>query len=163
VARLILADWLEEHGQGDLGECLRVSWLHADHRPQRSFWALVNNPRRPAGRWLAELRRRVPFAELYRGLVRVCATPAQLLDLRIEDSLPTEYRPWLETLYLRRFHSTGDLIELARAGWLEPFTALNLDQSGLPDAAYAALALVGSGRQPHPFGHLRSLSLRFGH
>src|SRR5262249_49988475 len=80
-----------------------------------------------------------------------------------EDALPAEYRPWLETLRLRSFAGAGQMLSLARAGWLRPFTALDLDQTGLPDAVYQTLLRDPEGGEQGHLHHVRRLSCQHGH
>jgi len=167
LPRQVLADWLDEHGRGDLAECVRLSWqaeqLHEYDPRRRLFGALTNDPARPAGRWLAGLRRLVPRVEFHNGLLRVRATPAELLSRRREDALLAAYRPWLETLRLRGFRSGAELLQLARAWWLRPFTVLDLDQTGLLDDSCIALLRGTSPGDRSPLHRVRVLSLRHGH
>ena len=166
LPRQVLADWLAEHDYTDLAECVRLSWqaaqLHEYDGRRQLIRALVNDPRRTTGRWLAPLRRHLSV-DFHGGLLRVLATPAKLLQLRPDDVLTGEYLPWLETLRLRSFGSGSELLRLSRAGWLRPFTALDLDQSGLLDQSFVTLLRDTPVHVPGHFAHLRQLSLRHGH
>src|SRR5262245_60135700 len=87
--RQVLADWLEEHGEADRADCVRLSlrlaavaehlfWRWDD--PRRAGWrAALDDPRREAGRWLAPLRAIFPRTDFHAGLLRVRTTAEELL------------------------------------------------------------------------------------
>jgi uncharacterized protein (TIGR02996 family) len=157
--RLVLADWLEEHGEGDRADCVRLSCrlarMHRSDAPRHRYdcraqalWTTLNDPRGETAAWLRRLRAMLPDVELYNGLLRV-GQPTQLL----ERIVPAALVPWLETLRLRHIKQLygGDLLKLARQGWLAPFTALDFRQTS--ETGHTLLALLLDSRGP-PRGHL---------
>jgi uncharacterized protein (TIGR02996 family) len=156
--RLVLADWLEEHGEADRAACVRLSRRLAQrqrvdasrHRfdcRAQADWAELNDPRRETAGWLRKLRDMLPGVEMHNGLLRVGTTSAMLLD-RI---VPVALLPWFETLRLRRVGVDTPLLDLARQGWLAPFTALDLHMTALPGYI---LTQVLTDSQAGPKGHL---------
>lgn len=159
--RGVLADWLEEHGAADLAECVRLSLaaegLLADDPCEPGYAALLSDARRPAGRWLAPLRKLFPHTTFHRGLLRVAATNVELLRHRPDD-VPAEHRPWLETLAITRRVGDTPLAALADAGWLGAFTVIErLPRNQRPFSLTELLG--GHGRS---LGHVASLHLEWG-
>jgi uncharacterized protein (TIGR02996 family) len=100
--RLVLADWLEEHGQPDRAEFVRLQLATHDlwgDEPEGVVQLvrckqLMNAN---AERWLGPARGWYAGADLELGLVRITATARQLLEHPPTD-LPADVAPWLEEL-----------------------------------------------------------------
>jgi uncharacterized protein (TIGR02996 family) len=158
--RFVLADWLEEHRSADLAECVRLSCqatdLLGDDPRAQGLAALVNDPRRPAGRWLAPLRELFPHTTFHRGLLRVAAIDVALLRRRPDD-VPADLRPWLESLHAALTPAPNGLAALADAGWLAAFTTIERPLGLAPADVHALLT-----RADQPLAHVASLDLGWG-
>src|SRR5262245_60159190 len=76
--RLVLADWLEEHGQAALAGAVRLSLRHAElgrGDPRRpGIEADLDDPAGEVGRWLRPLRALFPTTCFRGGLLQVSTT-----------------------------------------------------------------------------------------
>jgi uncharacterized protein (TIGR02996 family) len=125
--RLVLADWLEEHGDADRAEYLRLSFA-----PER-FWyggegtALAIRYeqllRANAERWLGPARQWYFGASLSRGFVTIHASARQLLD-HPPAELPADVLPWLENLYLRSDSEPAERDDVLSSSLLGLFSQL---------------------------------------
>jgi uncharacterized protein (TIGR02996 family) len=160
LPRQVLADWLDDHGQPDHAECVRLSCLcerlPKDDLRRTALRAALDDPRRPLGRWLAPLRALFPHVTLRGGLLRVKARPEELLAHRPQD-VPADILPWLETLRLHGAYGFGRLVELAEAGWLERFTALAVPREDFAAADVPNVVEVSR----ISLAHLRHLDVRY--
>src|SRR5687768_11318383 len=102
--RLVLADWLEEHGDPDRAELIRLqlalakNWGDEPDAPEqevRVAWLT----RRNAERWFGPARRFYHAVRLERGFLYVWATARELLD-HPPTELPEDVFAWLEELYV---------------------------------------------------------------
>jgi uncharacterized protein (TIGR02996 family) len=127
--RLVLSDWLEEHGQTDRAEFVRLQLrLAAQEVPAgdeaTSLARAHELYRRHANEWLGGLRDWAVHCTFRRGLIEVrCYVEA--LRARPPAVVAPEVVPWLETLVLHsgRQRNVGELIENDA---LTHFTALDL-------------------------------------
>src|SRR5262249_2665755 len=136
--RLILADWLEEHGETE-AERARGTFLRAQCQEDVTVAEDLLTRHRTAG--VGELDR-VPLAgvSFERGLVHVMGLLAQLLD----DQLATEPTwKWVEALEV--VGQEGRLSPLWRQPWLDEVSTLRLNAR--PEWGHVQLArLLGSRR-----------------
>jgi uncharacterized protein (TIGR02996 family) len=163
--RQILADWLEENGEPDRAECVRLSCRLARRQRQdlsrhrfdcrsQADWAELNDPRRPTAGWLRQARALLPGVALHNGLLRLRTTTQAQLQERI---LPAALLPWVETLRLRNL---AGLLTLARQGWLAPFTTLDLSLTVISgDCLLELLTDAEAGPKGH-LAHVTRLDLR---
>jgi uncharacterized protein (TIGR02996 family) len=104
--RLILADWLEEHGDADRAELVRLqmalddAWGDEPDRPAMEV-RCAELVRTNAERWLGPARQWYGRADFRRGFLCLNAT-AEELRLHPPAELPDEVVPWLEELYVRQ-------------------------------------------------------------
>jgi uncharacterized protein (TIGR02996 family) len=147
VRRLILADWLEEHGDPDRAELVRLQLALSDlwgDEPE----AIEREVRRDrllranAERWLGPARQWYCHADLERGFVRLQATPRQLLDHPPSD-LPADVAPWLEELYLvRETDGREDLLVSSLLGHFSRLELVGETNSARPLLGESALRLL---------------------
>jgi uncharacterized protein (TIGR02996 family) len=159
--RHILADWLEEHGEADRAEFIRLQlrlsqddWalgpqLFAGPDPDEAevvarAWELW----RHRAAWLGPLAGAGLNVRCRRGLLAVRVRQGQARRL---GQVCDRATPWLETLCLDPA-SVADLREVLEAGWLAPFTRLELLRGPSHDGLQAELAAAG-----RPVAHLRAL------
>jgi uncharacterized protein (TIGR02996 family) len=139
--RLVLADWLEEHGDADRAEFIRLQVAMAHHygdEPEQPEMEVRANELESqfSEQWLGPLRQLYVNAHFDRGLIEVRATPRQLLDHSPFD-LPDEVLPWIEGLYLHEGkEGRADLLASSAMG------------------AFARLDLVGPMFRPSPGGRI---------
>jgi uncharacterized protein (TIGR02996 family) len=154
--RLVLADWLEEHGDGARAEFIRLQVRQASDRGAERdcdgpavFARQAELRRTHAAGWLGPLAQ-VPGVSFERGLVRIRATALQLLGFRFAD-LPPECLAWVETL---RLHDGREGLDELFGGPILPlFSRLDLHATAVSERGVREL--VGS-----PLGtRLRWLSL----
>src|SRR5262245_12981498 len=101
LPRMVLADWLEDHGEGERAELVRLSVrLDAEEIDQgdeaTSLARLHELYSRNAERWLGGLARRAGEHCFRRGLLEVWCK-ANALGSLLAD-VPPHALPWLETL-----------------------------------------------------------------
>src|SRR5579884_1433621 len=154
--RLVYADWLEEHGDPDRAELIRVqcrlaamSLWHPERRglAVREYDLLA----RHSARWSAPLRGAVPRWWFRRGFVEhVRATPAQLL--RHAGMLWDQF-PLREVLLDNP--ETAGVRKLAASPWLARVETLDLTHSRMGDEGLRTLLA-----SPHARG-LRGLMLQW--
>jgi uncharacterized protein (TIGR02996 family) len=144
LPRQILADWLEEHGDPERAELIRLQLATVDvwgydpdavEKEIRIRWLL----RRNAERWFGPPARFYSKVGLKHGLIFVSATPRQLLDHPPND-LPDDVRPWLEELTLEA--DPDELQEVLSAPALGCFSGLDL----------SGWLRGGLGKDPDPLG-----------
>src|SRR4051794_10588190 len=126
--RLVLADWLEEHGESDRAEFVRLSVRLAaqevavgDEAP--SLARLHELSARHATRWLGalpDLGERLAFR---RGLLELRCVVGALP--RFADFSPAHALPWLETLVPHVYYQEH-VGEVLQADVLRHFTALDV-------------------------------------
>src|SRR5262249_55290433 len=128
--RQILADWLEEHGEGERAEFVRLQlrlspddWVEVPWRfagPDPDEWGVGGRGggvgRRRGAEGLGWLPESGLDGRFRRGLVAVGARRGQAS--RLAGALGGG--PWLETLCLDPADS-ADLREVIASGWLSPF------------------------------------------
>jgi uncharacterized protein (TIGR02996 family) len=165
--RLVLADWLEEHGEADRAEFVRLQLRLAPDDPvaaPRPFacpdpdeaevegraWELWRQHRTE---WLGPLAETGLDVRFRRGLVSVRVQRGQVERLAGVCERPT---PWLETLCLDPATSPA-LREVLANDWLAPFTRLELLR-GLSDPGMPA-ELIAAGKA---VAHLRALVVAYG-
>lgn len=152
--RLVYSDWLEENGQAERAEFIRIQCAiaaAADDDPKRPALSQRENRlwRKFGPNWRAQLPHDLRIYPFHRGFVtprELEMTPAQLLSL--SDSYLDAAPQWSLRMRLR----DGDpLTSLARSKRLERITRLSLHVDG---AAFGPLGdLLGASR----WKHLRSL------
>src|SRR5262245_14850623 len=126
VPRLILADWLEEQGETDRAEFVRLSVrLSGGEVPLRDEAVTLAGRHglysRDANCWLGECQWRVMGVTLQRGLLRLDCSLSVLRGLA--SSAPPDVAPWLETFALPRDQEVSDLLDVPT---LRHFTGLDL-------------------------------------
>ena len=156
--RLILADWLEEHGDSR-GEFIRLQCRGPPSQERRAAPSLPAQAGRPAAREAprvlagtavaAEAHTRCNSAEVWFTRLHKAVVPRRL-PVRAQDWI--EAWGWVEEVNLTDIHKSPDVFEKPIA---RQITALNLSHNDLADAGVEALA-----RSPHLEG-LLSLSLYF--
>jgi uncharacterized protein (TIGR02996 family) len=139
--RLVLADWLADHGEPDRAELIRLSLRHAQLTPYDpepgSF-----DPRRGAvearlgellrandSRWLGEIRARFRCCRFVRGLVEVSTWPDYLDPEPPPGGWDREPWLWLKGLRLKGSPNRIDVAHPLRHGrhpCLAPFTRLDV-------------------------------------
>jgi uncharacterized protein (TIGR02996 family) len=159
--RQILADWLEEQGEADRAEFVRLQlrlpqdeWLigprqFAGPDPDESevvgrAWELW---RRHRAEWLGPLAESGLDVRCRRGLLIVRVGQGQVHRL----TGVAGRNPWLETLCLDPAEP-ADLREVLANGWLAPFSRLELLRGHNTDGLAGALATAGDA-----VAHLRAL------
>ncbi len=160
--RHVLADWLEEHGEADRAELVRLQLRlpldegalgparFAGPDPDEAevvgrAWELW---RRHRAAWLGPLAEAGLNVRCRRGLLAVRVGMGQAQQLAGVCGRAT---PWLETLCLGPTRPT-DLQTVLANGWLAPFTRLELRQG--PGAHGLQEELIGAGKA---VSHLRAL------
>lgn len=150
--RLVLADWLEEHGdavRAARGEFLRLQSLA---EPSDSPKCEVELLRRFETAWLGPLRPLAISWSWRRGLLHL-EIPARVL---LDDSaalVRTEAFAWVEGVTFRNL-TTESVKRLADSSWLGWLNTLDLGYNFIRDAGVAALAASPN------LGNLRTLWLR---
>src|SRR5262245_28426186 len=153
--RHVLADWLEDHGQADRAEFVRLSVrlgageiAPADEAV--SLARLHELYTRNAERWLGGLRE-LPWRVVFRrGLIEARLSLAEVR--RLDSVAPAEVVPWLETLVYEYSRQQG-LADLLGVESFRHFTALDATTIKLTAAWVERL-----GTDPR-VGHLRRLRL----
>jgi uncharacterized protein (TIGR02996 family) len=161
-ARLVLADWLEEHGQDERAELIRVQVpppgqvLAVEQHNERQARA-AELEQRHAAAWLGPLRKLVEHAWFHRGLLYV-DIPASVFGSKAETKLAQwDGWPWVESITVSL---TADNVEAAAASPLLQGVGevgLDVDQEGdvNPAARFVASARLDTVRTLH----LRDLRL----
>jgi uncharacterized protein (TIGR02996 family) len=151
--RLVLADWLEEHGQTDRAEFVRLQLrLAREDVPAGdeavSLARLHELYLRHADEWLGALRDQPERCGFRRGLIEMRA--------HVRDQPPSkvvpQVGPWLETLVLD-FGQQKAVKELLGSHWLASFSSLDVSRVKM---AGAMLANLGTSQA---VAHLRRLCL----
>ncbi len=157
--RLVLADWLEDHGEDARGQLIRWQCQAArleEHSPER--WQLQNQAdallRQHRDAWLGPLLRLGTGAEFVRGLVRLTCTASALARLPGRGQDWAEAWAWVEEVRLTQVGKTPNLFALPI---MRRITTLDLNarNNHIGDAGVEALS-----RSPHLDG-LLSLRLEF--
>jgi uncharacterized protein (TIGR02996 family) len=127
--RLVLSDWLEEHGQADRAEFVRLQVRLARQEVPAGDEAVAAARAhelylRHADEWLGGLRGWAGGCTFRRGLIEATARVEDLRD-RPPAGVAPQAVPWLEGLVLKygRQRTVGDLLEV---GALAHFTSLDL-------------------------------------
>jgi uncharacterized protein (TIGR02996 family) len=163
--RLVLADWLDEHG--DEADQARAAHLRAQCRLARlkrgdPGWAELTQEVQEledpyAIRWLGLMAKGGPRRTFVRGLVQLRAEPTWLLGPRFDAFAATESWAWVEGLEVERHYGPtgyGSLVPLARCAALRSLGSLSLFLNSEDDlAAVRSLAAT-----PH-LANLVSLTL----
>jgi uncharacterized protein (TIGR02996 family) len=134
--RLVYADWLEENGQPDHAELIRLQCDPARQEPgQREKGLLVKN----AARWLGPLVEPVESYSFDRGLLRVRVTLRTFLSRAFQEQAPGWLRQArVHGLELRGTTRSWD--KVASSPVLAAVHELVLQHNGLGDAGLQALA-----------------------
>jgi uncharacterized protein (TIGR02996 family) len=119
--RLVLADWLDEHGD-ERGEFVRLQCQRTTPGCTRREAELF---RLRQANWLAVLAEKGIRTEMQRGLVSVWGTPRKLLSKRLAALGPYEPTAWVDRLSLDDF-APDDLASLATSPHWTCLTQLEL-------------------------------------
>lgn len=150
--RLILADWLEEHGdtvRAARGEFLRLQCQPAD---AANLERQAELRRRFERAWLGPLAPLATSWSWQRGLLHLEIHSGVLLD-DSADLVQTEAFGWVEGVTFRRLN-TESIARLADSPWLGWLNTLDLGYNALGDEATRVLATSSN------LTHLRTLWLR---
>jgi uncharacterized protein (TIGR02996 family) len=152
--RLVLSDWLEEHGQADRAEFVRLQVRLARQEVPAGDEAVAAARAhelylRHADEWLGGLRGWAGGCTFRRGLIQATARVEDLRD-RPPAAVAPQAVPWLEGLVLK-YGRQSAAVYLLEEGALAPFTSLDLTGVQLTPPWLERLA-----RSPR-MAHLRGL------
>ena len=136
--RLVLADWLEEHGEAERAELVRLTVAltgpgplaedEPDHALRQARLAEVQRGKRGRS-WLAPLGRLKKHVRWRVGLGCVLQLAPGDANALVK-ALPDDLRPWLETVNLHQAWSADELRRFAPA--LSLFRAMSLTSCPAP-------------------------------
>ena len=102
--RLVLADWLEEHGLADRARCVQLT-VHAaelgslDDDWRSAIQVGMNDLRHELTQWLRPLRAIFPHSSMQNGPLRVIPTSTELEQHRPEEIPPKSCPGWRQSIY----------------------------------------------------------------
>jgi uncharacterized protein (TIGR02996 family) len=138
VPRLVFADWLEEHGQPERGEFIRLqcrlaAWIPAVEERERAYEREAELLSAFGQRWAGALERRAEQVRWHRGLANVAIEPREWQRVLPQDRL------WVQTVRLR-LPADGSFQPAAR----QTSDILHLDLSAQNLSDDTLLALLAS-------------------
>jgi uncharacterized protein (TIGR02996 family) len=154
--RLVLADWLEDHGDPDRAQFIRVQCRLARLPEDDPEWSSLADQeselsQRCHGAWLAEIG--IPpyeqrdYQRFRRGLLTDGGPVAGLL--RRAKRLDPSRRAWVDGVSLFQQHDREGILRLLRSPWGEGLNTLELSFSRLGDEGVEVLANEAAVKRLH--------------